>query len=234
MTAMAGMDAKIAVLLSLLAVSLLARTLLIHQPRLDATLVIDRLLSSTFDLRLVKLVNRRNMILLCHAILLLILNDAGLLTAPARHRTTANCSEPQPKSRMDAKSSTCAQDKREHRRRSKTTTTRLRRRIPLLPSQDTVVQEIDLLEVEKPSFQCCFNFDHADGNENEIGVASDDISSLHFELVDEDEGSRGKVEEMAPQETEAEDMDEMNKRFEDFIAKMRTKMQLESMQLVKV
>ena len=90
---------------------------------------------------------------------------------------------------------------------------------------------------KKQSSASCFNdFDH--GVANEIAAVEDEIACLRSEPVARDEGSRGK--EMARwQETEAkecvdDDVDEMNKKFEEFIASTRRKMQLESLQLVKV
>ncbi|CAM0951549.1 unnamed protein product [Alopecurus aequalis] len=222
------MEAKIAALLSLLAATLIAHTLLLQPPR--AT---DRLLSALgFDGRhLVDLINRRNMILLCNAILLVILKDAGLLAAPARRRSSAaggedGCSEarPKPKSTVeawrgstatagtsDAKSAIVADDGHAQQRpEPDKTTARLRR---VKPSSTGAAHE---------EYPLAREIDPAERQSSEAVVAHD-------------ERSRGK--EMARQETEGErddDVDEMNKKFEDFIASMRRTMQLESRQLVKV
>ncbi|XP_047084540.1 uncharacterized protein LOC124695768 [Lolium rigidum] len=223
----------------------------------SAAVFADRLLSALrFDARqLLGLLNRRNMILLCHAILLLILRDAGLLAAPARRRTSSAtahggddaCSEPQPKSIVearrssraaaaassDAKSATLADDGRLklERRRSPgrdKAAARLRR-----GKTSPVAREIIGPAVDKHSSERRF-MDHS-GVGMEIVAVEDKISYLHSqEPVADDGRNRG---EMARQETEpecADDVDEMNKKFEDFIATMRRKMQLESLQLVTV
>jgi hypothetical protein len=252
---MAGrMEARITALLSLLAVTLLAHALLIQPPRAAAVFA-DRFLSALrFDARqLVGLVNRRNMILLCHAILLLILRDAGLLAAPARRRTSSAtahgddaCSDPQPKSVVemtrtstatagasDAKSATVADDGRLKlvRRRSPgrdKMAARLRR-----GKTSPMAREIIAPAVDKQRFERRF-FDHS-GVGTEIVAVQDRISCLYSEEpVAGDQTSRG---EMARQETEPEcvdDVDEMNRKFEEFIATTRRKMQLETLQLVTV
>ncbi|CAM0902387.1 unnamed protein product [Alopecurus aequalis] len=239
---MAGrMEAKIAALLSLLVAILIAHTLLLQPPGPRATVVFfsDRLLSALrFDGRqLVDLINRRNMILLCNAILLIILRDAGLLAAPARRRSSAataaggedGCcqAQPKPKSTVEAwRSSTAAAgtsdakcavvagdgraQQRERRRGPEPdkTTARLRRVKP--SSAGAAHKEYPLARQIHPQRQTS-------------------------EPAAHDERSRGK--EMARQETQGEcvdDMDEMNKKFEEFIASMRRMMQLESRQLVKV
>ncbi|XP_051214740.1 uncharacterized protein [Lolium perenne] len=257
---MAGrMEARITALLSLLAVTLLAHALLIQPPRAAAVFA-DRFLSALrFDARqLVGLVNRRNMILLCHAILLLILRDAGLLAAPARRRSTATTTavggdstsseaQPKPKSIVemtrtstataaassDVKNQTVADDSRLKlvRRRSPgrdKTAARLRRGKP-----SPMAREIIAPAVDKQSSERRF-FDHS-GVGTEIVAVQDRISCLHSEEpVAGDQTSRG---EMTRQETEpecADDVDEMNRKFEEFIATTRRKMQLESLQLVTV
>lgn len=237
------MEAKIAApaLLSLVAVTLLAHTLLLHRPRATAWLL------STVDAfpfdghRLLELVNRRNMILLCNAILLLILKDAGLLAAPPRPRCTAavgaasSSSEtrPQPKSRRisTAAGPTGADEDRlkpEHPGpETATATARVRRGKPLTRARQggyAAVKPIGPAEKQRSEYS--FNhFHHGAGNE--IVVVADKISSLH------DKRSRGE-EHTVRQETEAEraqDVDEMNKKFEEFIASMRRKMHLETLQL---
>uniref|UniRef100_A0ACD5THU1 Uncharacterized protein n=1 Tax=Avena sativa TaxID=4498 RepID=A0ACD5THU1_AVESA len=244
---------KITALLSLLAVTLLAHTLLLQPPRST-----DRLLSA-FRFDGLQLVNRRNMILLCNAILLVILKDAGLLAAPARRRRTCRdstaagrddaCSEPQPKPKSSTivveltRSSTaaaCAFDE--------TTAPRLRRGKPSTSSSGSgpgpaheeyyaAVREID----QRPD-RCCFYYQAGVVGTDEIaGAEEDKMACLHSQpappVADDEERSRGR-EEMARQGAEPEcvddDVDEMNKRFEEFIATMRRKMQLESRQLVKV
>ncbi|KAM0909744.1 hypothetical protein ACQ4PT_014625 [Festuca glaucescens] len=255
---MAGrMEATITALLSLLSVTLLAHALLLQPPRAAAVFA-DRFLSALrFDARqLVDLVNRRNMILLCHAILLLILRDAGLLAAPARRRSTATttaaggedaCSQAQPKSTSigemrrsgtaaagassDAKSATLADDGRVKLERRPSpgrdkTAARLRRGKP-----SPIAREIAPADKQRSERRF---FDH--GVATEVAAVEDKISCLHSEPVADDETSRG-VEELARQETEPECVDavgEMNNKFEEFIATMRRKMQLESLQPVKV
>ncbi|VAH02535.1 unnamed protein product [Triticum turgidum subsp. durum] len=243
---MAGkMEAKLAApaLLSLVALTLLAHTLLLHRPRATAWLL------STVDAfgfdgrRLVELVNRRNMILLCNAILLVILKDAGLLAAPARPRSSAAvtargaaCSSsearPQPKTRRTSTAAGATGDdegrlEREHRG-AETATARVRRRKPLTRAREgeyaATVQEMDPAEKQRSDYS--FNhFHHGAGYE--IAVVADRISSLH------DEGSRGG-EHTTRQKAQPEivdDVDEMNKKFEEFIASMRRKMHLETLQL---
>jgi hypothetical protein len=96
------------------------------------------------------------------------------------------------------------------------------------------VQEIHLAEKLNPL--CCFaGVDHVVGA-GEIAAARDKIACLRSEPAADDERSRGG-EELARQFTEeadhcADDVDEMNRKFEDFIATMRRKMQLESRQLL--
>ncbi|KAM3407440.1 hypothetical protein ACQJBY_001072 [Aegilops geniculata] len=245
---MAGrMEAKIAApaLLSLVAVTLLAHTLLLHRPRATAWFL------STVDAfrfdgrRLVELVTRRNMILLCNAILLVILKDAGLLAAPARPRSSttapdtaaggAACSSsearPQPKTRRTSTAAGATGDdegrlEREHRG-AETDTARVRRGKPLTRATQreyAALQEIDPAEKQRSDYS--FNHLHH-GTGYEIAVVADRISSLH------DERSRGE-EHTVRRETEAgcvDDVDEMNKRFEEFIASMRRKMHLETLQL---
>jgi hypothetical protein len=93
------------------------------------------------------------------------------------------------------------------------------------------VQEIHL--AEKLNSLCCFaGVDHVVGA-GEIAAARDKIACLRSEPVAVDERSR----ELARQGTEeaehcADDVDEMNRKFEEFIATMRRKMQLESRQLL--
>uniref|UniRef100_A0A452Y246 Uncharacterized protein n=1 Tax=Aegilops tauschii subsp. strangulata TaxID=200361 RepID=A0A452Y246_AEGTS len=226
---MAGrMEAKIAApaLLSLVAVTLLAHTLLLHRPRATAWLL------STVDAfrfdgrRLVELVTRRNMILLCNAILLVILKDAGLLAA-----CSSSEARPQPKTRATstAAGATGADEgrlEREHRG-AETATARVRRGKPLTRATQreyAALQEIDSAEKQRSAYS--FNhFHHGAGYE--IAVVADRISSLH------DERSRGE-EHTVRQETEAgcaDDVKEMNKKFEEFIASMRRKMHLETLQL---
>uniref|UniRef100_A0ACD5U3S6 Uncharacterized protein n=1 Tax=Avena sativa TaxID=4498 RepID=A0ACD5U3S6_AVESA len=247
---------KITALLSLLAVTLLAHTLLLQPPRST-----DRVLClSAFRFDGLQLVNRRNMILLCNAILLVILKDAGLLAAPARRRRTCSdstaagrdddaCSEPQPKPPKSStivveltRSSTaaaCAFDE--------TPAPRLRRGKPSTSSSGSgpgpaheeyyaAVREID----QRPE-RCCFYYQAGVVGTDEIaGAEEDKMACLHSQpappVADNEERSRGR-EKMARQGTQPEcvdDVDEMNKRFEEFIATMRRKMQLESRQLVKV
>lgn len=90
---MARSEAKTAALLlsfSAVLALLLARALFLQPPRLRgplADLLLSALYRFDFDgLGLLDLINRRNMVLLCHAILLIILRDAGILSSPARPR----------------------------------------------------------------------------------------------------------------------------------------------------
>ncbi|KAF6988382.1 hypothetical protein CFC21_005928 [Triticum aestivum] len=238
------MEAKIAApaLLSLVALTLLAHTLLLHRPRATAWFL-SAVDTFRFDgRRLVELVTRRNMILLCNAILLVILRDAGLLAAPARPRSSdavtaggAACSSsearPQPKSRRISAAAGATGDdegrlEREHRG-AETAMARAWRGKPLTRATQreyAALQEIDPAEKQRSDYS--FNYLHH-GTGNEITVVADRISSLH------DGRSRGE-EHTVRRETEAgcaDDVDEMNKKFEEFIASMRRKMHLETLQL---
>uniref|UniRef100_A0ACD5ZA48 Uncharacterized protein n=1 Tax=Avena sativa TaxID=4498 RepID=A0ACD5ZA48_AVESA len=246
------MERKITALLSLLAVALLAHTLLLQPPPRGATVVFtDRVLSTfRFDGR--QLVNRRNMILLCNAILLVILKDAGLLAAPARRRasdsTTAagrdrdhHCSEapPKPKSstvemRLSSTAAAGASDDDAGGRLKRRgpgpdkTTARLRRGKPASSSSGPAHTEYPAVRDIDQRPERCLSYHHGVvGTE----IAAAEGACLHSQPVADDERSRGR------EETEPEcvdDVHEMNRKFEEFIASTRRKMQLESRQLVKV
>jgi hypothetical protein len=237
-----GECGKVLALLSLAACLLLLADALPFRHHGPSPVIADLLLAALARLdgvSLLDLATRRNMILLCHAILLVLLGDAGILGIPARRRR-----------RCQGREATAA-----------ATTASACYYYYSPPEQRSAVvvwqQSSSAATFAAPSSSLT-------EPEHELQVAEDHMSdkrmvALAAELVDQpgssmdpmmDAGravafdeqeeetscSSRSMEDGQPaghqhvEEEEEEDLDEMNRRFEAFIAATKEKMRLEAMQ----
>ncbi|XP_062215338.1 uncharacterized protein LOC133915945 [Phragmites australis] len=259
---MALSEFSVAALISLVtALLLLAHALQLHQPsRLrspGATLA--GLLLSALDRfhgrSLLDLATRRNMILLCHVIVLVILKDTGILSTPARRRAgaaTTNIADAaaarerpharsivvwRPRNRAAPAASSGSKNAAVtgSARLMLDETAATRCTAPTLTEPEhgekhVATREIIIVEERRNNYL----LDHhgAAVVEHEQATAVDGSESSRLDigrvLVADDDVRNTAREETA--EVELAD----DRRFEEFIANTRRRMQLESLQLVKV
>jgi hypothetical protein len=242
-----GECGKVLALLSLSSVLLLLADALPFRHHGPSPVIADLLLAALARLdgvSLLDLATRRNMILLCHAILLVLLGDAGILGIPARRRR-------QRQGREATAAATTAASACCYYYYS-----------PAPPEQRSAV----VVWQQSSSAAAAFAAPSSSLTEpeHELQVAEDHMSdkrmvALAAELVDQpgssmdpmmDAGravafdeqeeetscSSRSMEDGQPaghqhvEEEEEEDLDEMNRRFEAFIAATKEKMRLEAMQ----